>query len=212
MEILQEYLDRNGYTILRDNEATDIFMSNKKKFEKICGETIFDGLEAFIGTEGPDIIKLLILNNSGMPVSVFYGTIEDGHLSSDFTCSSELPKGGILLRIYVLLLANQINPAITSLTGGISGGIPALKLEDSREEENEKREKLRKYHIDNGATVEDDKFTYNLPAVQAKIVENFDRSGGKRKKRNKSKRKRNKSKRKRNKSKRKRTRRYKDLK
>jgi hypothetical protein len=203
MEILQEYLDRNGYTIIIGDEATDIFMSNKKKFEKICGETIFDGLEAFIGTEGPDIIKLLILNNSGIPVSVFYGTIEDGHLSSDFTCSSELPKGGILLRFYALLLVNENNPGVTSLTGGISGGIPALNLEDSREEHNEKRKKLRKYHIDNGASVEDDKFTYNLPSVQAKIAEIFGGGGGK---------KRNKSKRKRNKSKRKRTRRYKQLK
>ena len=203
MDILQDYLHRNDYKILTGKEATDIFMSNKEKFEEICGETIFDGLEAFIGSKGPDIIKLLILNNSGMPVSVFYGTIEDGHLSSDFTCSSELPKGGILLRFYALLLAKQINPDITSLTGGISGGIPALNLEDSREEHNEKRKKLRKYHIDNGASVEDDKFTYNLPSVQAKIAEIFGGGGGK---------KRNKSKRKRNKSKRKRTRRYKDLK
>ena len=203
MDILQDYLHRNGYTIIIGDEATDIFMSNKKKFEKICGETIFDGLDAFIGTEGHNIIKLLILNNSGIPVSVFYGTIEDGHLSSDFTCSSELPKGGILLRFYALLLANEKNPVVTSLTGGISGGIPALKLEDSREEENKKREKLRKYHIDNGASVEDDKFTYNLPSVQAKIAEIFGGGGGK---------KRNKSKRKRNKSKRKRTRRYKQLK
>ena len=203
MDILQEYLDRNGYTIIIGDEVTGIFISNKKKFEKICGETIFDGLDAFIGTEGHNIIKLLILNNSGIPVSVFYGTIEDGHLSSDFTCSSELPKGGILLRFYALLLAKQINPDITSLTGGISGGIPALNLEDSREEHNEKRKKLRKYHIDNGASVEDDKFTYNLPSVQAKIAEIFGGGGGK---------KRNKSKRKRNKSKRKRTRRYKQLK
>ena len=175
---------------------TTFYTKNSDNFKEICGETIFDGLEAFIGTEGPDIIKLLILNNSGIPVSVFYGTIEDGHLSSDFTCSSELPKGGILLRFYALLLANQINPDITSLTGGISGGIPALNLEDSREEHNEKREKLRKYHIDNGASVEDDKFTYNLASVQAKIVEIFGKGGGK----------------KRNKSKRKRTRRYKQLK
>ena len=203
MDILQEYLDRNGYTIIIGDEVTGIFISNKKKFEKICGETIFDGLDAFIGTEGHNIIKLLILNNSGIPVSVFYGTIEDGHLSSDFTCSSELPKGGILLRFYALLLAKQINPGVTSLTGGISGGIPALNLEDSREEHNEKRKKLRKYHIDNGASVEDDKFTYNLPSVQAKIAEIFGGGGGK---------KRNKSKRKRNKSKRKRTRRYKHLK
>ena len=203
MDILQEYLDRNGYTIIIGDEVTGIFISNKKKFEKICGETIFDGLDAFIGTEGHNIIKLLILNNSGIPVSVFYGTIEDGHLSSDFTCSSELPKGGILLRFYALLLAKQINPGVTSLTGGISGGIPALNLEDSREEHNEKRKKLRKYHIDNGASVEDDKFTYNLPSVQAKIAEIFGGGGGK---------KRNKSKRKRNKSKRKRTRRYKQLK
>ena len=203
MDILQDYLHRNDYKILTGKEATDIFMSNKEKFEEICGETIFDGLEAFIGSKGPDIIKLLILNNSGMPVSVFYGTIEDGHLSSDFTCSSELPKGGILLRFYALLLANENNPVVTSLTGGISGGIPALNLEDSREEHNEKRKKLRKYHIDNGASVEDDKFTYNLPDVQTKIAEIFGGGGGK---------KRNKSKRKRNKSKRKRTRRYKDLK
>lgn len=203
MDILQDYLHRNDYKILTGKEATDIFMSNKEKFEEICGETIFSGLEDFMDTKGTNIIKLLIVNNSEMPVSVFYGTIEDGHLSSDFTCSSELPKGGILLRFYALLLANGKNPAVTSLTGGISGGIPALKLADSIEEEKKKKENLRNYHIDNGASVEGNKFTYNLPDVQTKIVEIFGRRGGK---------SRNKSKRKKRKSKRNRTRRYKQLK
>jgi len=203
MDILQDYLHRNDYKILTGKEATDIFMSNREKFEEICGETIFSGLEDFMGTKGADIIKLLIVNSSEMPVSVFYGTIEHGHLSSDFTCSYELPKGGILLRFYALLLANGKNPAVTSLTGGISGGIPALKLADSIEEEKKKKESLRNYHIDNGASVEGNTFTYNLPDVQAKIVEIFGRRGGK---------SRNKSKRKNRKSKRKRTRRYKQLK
>lgn len=205
MDILQDYLHRNGYKILKGREATDAYKSNREKFLEICGETIFGTLDGFMEDyDDDDIIKLLIVNREEKPSSVFYGTIEDGHLSSDYTCSSELPKGGVLLRFYALLLANQINPDITSLTGGISGGIPAIKSDDSSEVIEEKTERLRNYHINNGATVEDDKFTYKLPSIRARIVEIFGMRGGKSKKRNKSKKKMRKLRR--------RTRRYKHLK
>jgi hypothetical protein len=142
MDILQDYLDRNGYKILRGKEATDVYIENREKIKKICGSTIFDTLDDFMSDddEDDDVIKLLIVNREGNPTSVFYGTIEDGHLSSDYTCSYKLPKGGILLRFYALLLANKKNPDITSLTGGISGGIPAIEETDSREEEKKKKE------------------------------------------------------------------------
>ena len=206
MDILQGYLDRNGCKIIEGKEATDTYIANKEMFETICGSNIYDTLDNYMSDEDEDdnVIKLIILNGEGNPTSVFYGTIEDGHLSSDYTCSSKLPKGGILLRFYALLLANKINPVITTLTGGISGGIPAIEETDSKEVEIEKRERLQNYHINNGANIEGNKFTYNLPTVKEKIVEIFGKRGGKKRKRNNSKRKTRKL--------RKRTRRYKHLK
>ena len=54
------------------------------------------------------------------------------------------------------------NNSIQSLTGGISGGIPALLSVDSKEAVNEKRKKLSEYHIKNGSIINGNKFIYNL--------------------------------------------------
>lgn len=184
MNILESYLKKNGCKIFKGEEAVEIYRNNKVSFEGICGSSIYDTLDGFMDDDEEDNnIKLIIVNNKERPISVFYGTIEDNHLSSDYTCSSELPKGGLLLRFYALLLANKENNSIQNLTGGISGGIPAILPTDSTEAVNEKRKKLSDYHIKNGAIINGNIFIYNLSDVQLKIVEIFgQKSGGQRRK------------------------------
>ena len=130
-----------------------------------------------------DIIKLLIIKEgTEEPVSVFYGNIEDNQLSSDYTCSSQLVKGGALLRFYALLVANERTEGnVTQLTGGISGGIPPINDTDITIVANEKKERLRNYHEKLGATLSEDRteFTYNLPDVMNKINEIFKKLQGK---------------------------------
>lgn len=176
MDILESYLEKNDCKIYKGKEALKIYRYNRDTFEEICGSAIYDTLDGFMdNNDEDDIIKLIICNSKEKPISVFYGTIEleENYLSSDYTCSSELPKGGVLLRFYALLLANEKNNSIQSLIGGISGGIPALLSVDSKDIVEEKREKLREYHIKNGATINDNKFIYNLSDVKVKIVEMF---------------------------------------
>jgi hypothetical protein len=189
MNILESYLKKNGCNIYKGEEAVEIYRNNRERFEEICGSVIYDTLDGFMDNDDEDDnIKLIIVNNEENPISVFYGTIEDNKLSSDYTCSSELPKGGVLLRFYALLLANKKNNSIQTLTGGISGGIPALLSVDSTEAVNEKRKKLSDYHIKNGAVINGSTFIYNLSDVQVKIVEMFgQKNGGKRRKTKKNK-------------------------
>lgn len=195
MDILDSYLKKNGCKIFKGKEAVEIYRSNRESFEEICGSAIYDTLDGFMDNDDEDDdIKLIIVNSKEKPISVFYGTIEDTHLSSDYTCSSELPKGGVLLRFYALLLANKENNSIQSLTGGISGGIPALLSVDSTEAINEKRKKLSEYHVKNGAIINGSTFIYNLSDVQLKIVEMFgQKSGGKRRKTKKNRKRSRKS-------------------
>ena len=194
MDILESYLKKNGCKIYKGKEAVEIYRENRVTFEKICGSAIYDTLDGFMDNDDEDDdIKLIIVNSKEKPISVFYGTIEleDNYLSSDYTCSSELPKGGVLLRFYALLLANEENNSIQSLTGGISGGIPALLSVDSRDIVDKKRKKLSEYHIKNGATINGNTFIYNLSDVKVKIVEMFGgKSGGKKNKKTKKNRKR----------------------
>lgn len=184
MYILDSYLKKNGCKIFKGKEALEIYRSNRESFEEICGSAIYDTLDGFMDNDDEDDdIKLIIVNSKEKPISVFYGTIEHNNLSSDYTCSSELSKGGVLLRFYALLLANKENNNIQSLTGGISGGIPALLSVDSVEAVNEKRKKLSEYHVKNGAIINGSTFIYNLSDVQVKIVEMFgQKSGGQRRK------------------------------
>jgi hypothetical protein len=184
MDILDSYLKKNGCKIFKGKEALEIYRSNRESFEEICGSAIYDTLDGFMDNDDEDDdIKLIIVNSKEKPISVFYGTIENNNLSSDYTCSSELSKGGVLLRFYALLLANKENNNIQTLTGGISGGIPALLSVDSVEAVNEKRKKLSEYHVKNGAIINGSTFIYNLSDVQVKIVEMFgQKSGGQRRK------------------------------
>jgi hypothetical protein len=140
--------------------------------------------------EDSDDIKLVIINNgTGEPTSVFLGSLENEILHSDYTCSNrQIYNGGVLLRFYALLLAHERDPKIVNLEGGISGGIPAIEKEDSKEVLEEKKNRLKAYHIKKGAQVDGDIFTYNLEEVERKIVEIFASQGGKAK-RNKAKQK-----------------------
>jgi hypothetical protein len=195
MDILDSYLKKNGCKIFKGKEAVEIYRNNRESFEEICGSAIYDTLDGFMDNDDEDDdIKLIIINSKEKPISVFYGTIEDNNLSSDYTCSSELSKGGVLLRFYALLLANKENNNIQTLTGGISGGIPALLSVDSAEAVNEKRKKLSEYHVKNGAIINGSTFIYNLSDVQVKIVEMFgQKSGGKRRKTKKNRKRSRKS-------------------
>ena len=181
MEILNNYLAVKGYSIVEGAAATAIFVDKKDKFEKICGLNIFTTLDDFMSDEDSDDIKLVIINNETRePTSVFLGSIENEILHSDYTCSNrQIYNGGVLLRFYALLLAHQKNPEIVNLKGGISGGIPAIELGDSKEVEKEKKNRLKAYHIKKGAQVDGNNFTYNLEDVHRKIAEIFAVQGGK---------------------------------
>jgi hypothetical protein len=180
METLNNYLAVKGYSIVEGSAATAIFVDNKDKFEKICGLNIFTTLDDFMSDEESDDIKLVIINNETRePTSVFLGSIDDEILHSDYTCSHQIHNGGVLLRFYALLLAHQRDQKIVNLEGGISGGIPAIEIGDSKEVVEEKKNRLKAYHNRNGARVNGDIFTYNLADVERKIVEKFAAQGGK---------------------------------
>jgi hypothetical protein len=177
--ILLNYLHKYGYNIQEGTTAVSIYENNRDKFEKICGNNIFNTLDDFF-TDNDDYndLKYILIDSTGEPTSIFIGTMNDDFISSDYTCSSKLPKGGTLLRFYALLSANEKNKNITKLTGGISGGIPAINENDSKEYEIEKRLKLKKYHLSNGAIVNDNEFVYNLDDVKRKIIELFGKNVG----------------------------------
>lgn len=180
MNILNNYLARNGYSIVEGNDATRIFIANKKIFENICGENIFDTLDDFMSDEDSEDIKLVIINNeTRKPTSVFLGSIDNDTINSDYTCSHKIRNGGVLLRFYALLLEYSKNPKIVKIKGGISGGIPAINPADSSELIKEKTDNLIAYHIRNGAQVEGKQFIYNLEYVNGIIAEKFAIRGGK---------------------------------
>ena len=189
MELLDTYLANNYCNLYRDEEAHEIYMKNITLCQEICGEQMSDQLDSLVETyvkdEEPEAILLLITNIENKPIAIFHGTIEDGKLTSNITCSTtELKKGGVLLRFYALLIANRLDPEITEIIGGIEGGIPPLMEDDSDEVIQKKQKKLHDYHFKNGATIYENKFTYKLGDVQDKIIELFTitLSGGKKRK------------------------------
>lgn len=191
MNILNTYLSHNGCILHTQEAALTIykayFKNNKDGdlFDKMCGDMV-DQVNSLVGSYGkkidPDIILLLITKNN-TPISIFHGTIDivkesnDHILLSDITCSNpdELRRGGMFLRFYAVLLAKQIDPELIALTGGISGGIPALAEDDSVEVEEAKRTKLIEYHLKHGAKLDEDNhiFTYTLPTIQTQILKLF---------------------------------------
>ena len=155
-------------------------------FEYICGENIFITLEDFFTTKNKNYIKYILLNNNNEVTSIFGGEIDNNNiLESSYTCSKEIPRGGLLLRFYALLQANNKNKNITKIIGGISGGIPSIQITDNPEDIERKKEVLINYHIKNGAIVYDNnsKFEYTIDNIKLKIPELFQiKFGGKKRK------------------------------
>lgn len=187
MEILDTYLKKNGCKIHRDEDAHRIYMDNIEICHDICDKQMGYQLDSLYETynkeDDPEAILLLITNINNKPIALFRGEIDDDKLNSDITCSTELKKGGVLLRFYALLIVNNLDPKITELTGGLSGGIPPLSGDlESPEIVAAKQKKLYDYHLNNGATINGNKFTYKLDVVQNKIIEFFSITGGKKRK------------------------------
>ena len=184
-QILINYLNHHEYTIISGKDATKVFKQNLGTFEDICGEIIFDTLEDFFVTNAKNYVKLILLNRDNEVTSIFGGEInKDNILESSYTCSKEIPKGGVLLRFYALLTANDNNPRVTKMTGSIAGAIPPIQKEDSEETAQKKRDALVTYHIKNGANLydNDSKFEYNIDGAKSKIPELFIiNAGGKKK-------------------------------
>lgn len=184
-QILKNYLYHYKYKLVSGNDATELFQDNLITFEDICGENIFDTLEGFFVTDDDNYIKLILLNRDNQVTSIFGGEIDENNiLESSYTCSKELPKGGVLLRFYALLIANDNNPRVTKMTGSIAGGIPPIQKGDSPTTEQKKKDALVNYHVKNGAKIYNNSiFEYNIDNIKSIIPELFKiNTGGKNRK------------------------------
>jgi len=138
----------------------------RKQIIKLCGETIGDTAGDFI--EDDDSICYFICENNTLK-GLFIGFIEDNKLESAYTCSAGKARGE-LLRYFALLKLNTKNKKIITITGGISGGIPAIKDSDSPNTSKTKHDRLLKYHRNRGAMVKGDIFTYSLDTVKMNVA------------------------------------------
>ena len=167
--ILVDYIHKNNCKLVEGDNTVPIFNNYKEKISTICGGNIFETLEDYFIDDEPNIIKYIIINDKNEPISIFAGSINDDTLDSEYTCSTSIKRGGLLLRFYALLSANEINPNVIFLKGGISGGIPSIIEGDTVDIITKKLERLKQYHIDNGAKIEGYNFTYNIDSVKQKI-------------------------------------------
>ena len=169
-EILYNYLKMNNYTAYFDTLAIPKFKEHEERIREICGEIIYDTLEGvFEDDDSDNVIKIILCNSDDLPTSVFVGYMEtdeaEPYLESSYTCSSELKIGGVLLRFLGLLVANKKNGSIKTMTGSISGGIPAIREDDTKEQAIIKHKRLIQYHINLNAEVKNSKFIYHLDKV-----------------------------------------------
>ena len=70
--ILLNYLHKYGYTIQEGTTAVSIYENNRDKFEKICGNNIFNTLDDFF-TDNDDYndLKYILIDSTGEPTSIF---------------------------------------------------------------------------------------------------------------------------------------------
>jgi len=113
-EVLYNYLKVNRYTAYFDTEAVTIFKANREIYNTICGENIFETLEGIFEHDDSDnVVKIILTNSENQPTSIFVGYMETHaeipYFESSYTCSSELRRGGVLLRFLGLLTANKKN-------------------------------------------------------------------------------------------------------
>ena len=139
----------------------------EKELTKLCGEHMYLNIQGNL--EDEDAFKFVILKKKKI-VAVITGHFENGELVDICRCS-KVPGGGEVLLYYCLLKYNIIHNT-KHLSGYISGAIPPIKKGDSPEVEQEKKERLNKYHINRGARVVEDsngnrEFTYSYPDIFA---------------------------------------------
>jgi hypothetical protein len=189
---LSNYINKNGYTILEGSEARKKFResvesSENNIFKEICGSIIYDTLGDFVFDKN-NIIYIIVKKNTQIPTSIFVGYIEknenededkdkdedfSSYIESSYTCSHIIPSGGDILRCYAMVKQHAKNKNITELSGVISGGIPAIIEDDNIIIEMEKRERLKNYHIKNGAKIIDGKFYYTIESILRNIEEKY---------------------------------------
>ena len=143
-----------------------------KELTNLCGSVMDTNIQGNL--EDEDQFKFVIVNSRKKIVAVITGHFEKGEIFDISRCS-KVPGGGEVLLYYTLLKYNTIHNT-KHLHGYIAGAIPPIKEGDSPEVEQEKKERLNKYHIDRGARVEEDgngnrEFTYSYP----NILDNCDR-------------------------------------
>ena len=161
MEIIEKHFDK--YKILENEFAFQILNTTKYKteIERLCGPFIEFNVE-----KDENKIMIIIISND-IVIAAFQGYIEDDKIVDTITCAQQGNKLGEYLRYYALLKTNKTNKNVTKLTGGISGGIPALLETDTKEIIIEKQERLKKYHENRGALIEEKIFTYSLYVVNS---------------------------------------------
>ena len=181
--ILYKYLRQNNVTVKVYKKAVNEFNKydpfNNHPLEKICGDLMYDQLLGYFMDDDDDddddeidSVKIMLLKDDS-PISVFLGFIDTDektkikYLESSTTCSSKLPKAGALLRFLGLLLANDKDKSVQTMSGSIAGGIPAITDDDTPEQEKIKKQRLINYHKKLGAEVTPNgkKFTYHLNKV-----------------------------------------------
>ena len=187
IKILLDYLKYQNSLVFFNNDTIDIFNNNKDTIGEICGRVIFDTLDGMFQTIDKNEIRVILVNSlTQEPTSLFIGDIVENEdksfLESTYTCSRNIEKGGVLLRFLSFLIVNERNNSVNLMIGSASGGIPPLNDDDTDEESSEKKKKLIDYHINLGATVDGDIFTYKIDVVKQQILLLFKLSGGRKSK------------------------------
>ena len=167
IEKIKSLLPKNT-VILNYKQTKKILKKDEinKQILKICGDSI--GPTANDILEDEESVIYFIIENTDIK-GLFIGFVDDNELESAYTCSAGKGRGE-LLRYYALINVNSQNNKIIKLTGGISGGIPALEYNDTHEIIEKKQKNLIKYHEKRGAIVKDLFFTYSLDTVKNNIA------------------------------------------
>ena len=189
IKMIDTYLSKKGLKIIDyDNRNFDI--------ENLCGERISDtcNIEYLQSLYDDDeYIILLCINSKDEVLALFVGTIEldENFLESTYTCARKVQGIGEIMRYYGYLNVYDKYPNIKILKGSASGGIPALHDKMTKSEEEESKDRLKKYHIKRGASLIDSIFIYTWDTILKNVVKIIDRGSKKKynKKHTKKKRK-----------------------
>jgi hypothetical protein len=168
---IDELLDAKNTTITTYNN--DEFISNSDDIKILCGDFLYDSVVYLIDMVDESQIRYMVKDTGNIVIGVFIGYNEPDKLESSYTCATS--GFGELLRYYALLNSNLTNPTIVRMYGGISGGIPPLREDDTPDLAEEKYQRLVSYHKKRGADIVDNvgsssEFIYNLPNVIDRVT------------------------------------------